>query len=162
MDRRREVKQKLNLFMVIIQFTVTLWFISEVFGTWMQTRVSGDCDNHSLSNRPECYTLILYESSTDQSLIIFFPFTYCCPEWWEIFSGSCDWHWAVHTAPAGTGRSGWSLQRSHHCHQRCPTQSFPTLTGSLLSPPLWRYRGWVWNHVNIFKPDVSLTYTYKK
>lgn len=38
----------------------------------MQIGVSGDCDNHSLSNRPECYTLILYESSTDQSLIIFF------------------------------------------------------------------------------------------
>lgn len=65
------------------------------------------------------------------------PFTYCCPEWWEIFAGSCDWHWAVHTAPAGIGRSGWSLPQSRHCHQRCLTLSFLTPTGSLLSPPLW-------------------------
>lgn len=33
--------------------------------------------------------------------------------------------------------SDWSLPRSRHCHQHCPTQSFLTLTGSLLSLPLW-------------------------
>lgn len=64
-------------------------------------------------------------------------FTYCYPEWWEIFAESCDWHWAVHTAPAGTGRSGWSLPQSRHCHQRCLTQSFLIPIGSLLNPPLW-------------------------
>lgn len=63
--------------------------------------------------------------------------TYCCPRWWEIFAGSCDWHWAVRTAPAGTGRSGWSLPPNRHFHRRCLTQSSQTLTGSPRSPPLW-------------------------
>lgn len=72
-----------------------------------------------------------------QSNVCFFPtWTYCCPEWWEIFAESCDWHWAAHTAPVLSGRSDWSLPQSHHCHQHCLTQSSLTLTGYLLSPPL--------------------------
>lgn len=90
-------------------------------------------------SRPESYVSMLYESDVSyRSKSSYFSLlTYCCPEWWEIFAGSCGWHWAVHTAPAWTERSGWSLPRSRHCHQRCLTQSFLTLTGSLPSPPLW-------------------------